>query len=240
MGVIQSLWYGDDLSNMEIISIKSFLEHGHTYHLYTYNDINNMPDGVIVKDGNDILPEDNICFYQSGPGKGSVSLFSNYFRFELLKKYGGWWADTDVVCLKPLDFDTECVIASAVVKPDGKVGMASAIIKSPPDGFMVSRCLEIINSKDKDKVKWGQVAARPMERVVRNNKDSIGQYVVPPEALHPIPWFEFWKVIAPESPNLKGSYAVHLSNELWRRNDLDKNGDYPKNSLYEQWKGKYL
>ena len=34
--IIQSLWIGGSLSNLEILSIKSFLQNGHTYHLYTY------------------------------------------------------------------------------------------------------------------------------------------------------------------------------------------------------------
>ena len=32
---IQSLWIGDKLSNMEILSMKSFLHNNHNYHLYT-------------------------------------------------------------------------------------------------------------------------------------------------------------------------------------------------------------
>ena len=57
MEVIQSLWIGTKLSNLEKLSIKSFIDNGHTYHLYTYAEVKNIPEGVIVKDGNEILPK---------------------------------------------------------------------------------------------------------------------------------------------------------------------------------------
>ena len=53
--IVQSLWIGNHLSDMEIISIKSFIEHGYEYHLYCYDKIDNVPEGTIVKDGNEIL-----------------------------------------------------------------------------------------------------------------------------------------------------------------------------------------
>jgi hypothetical protein len=38
----------------------------------------------------------------------------------------------------------------------------------------------------------------------------------------------------------KNSYAVHLWNEIWRQNSLDKDAQYSKNCLYERLKAKYL
>src|SRR5207253_1910437 len=52
--IIQSLWIGSELSVMERMSIISFLRNGHEYHLYTYNDLPNVPDGTVIKDANGI------------------------------------------------------------------------------------------------------------------------------------------------------------------------------------------
>lgn len=53
---IQSFWIGK-ISPLEIISIKSFIEKGHKYHLYLYDDKDfNLP-GVIIKDANEIIPQ---------------------------------------------------------------------------------------------------------------------------------------------------------------------------------------
>ena len=57
--IIAGLWIGK-LSKMEIYSMKSFIKQGHTYHLYTYEPLDNIPNGVIVKDANEIIPKDEI------------------------------------------------------------------------------------------------------------------------------------------------------------------------------------
>ena len=53
--IIQSLWIGPRLSNMEHLCIKSFIDFGHEFHLYTYDKVDNIPEGVIVKDGISII-----------------------------------------------------------------------------------------------------------------------------------------------------------------------------------------
>ena len=61
--IIQSLWIGGSLSQMEQLSAKSFIEQGHEYHLYTYGSVENIPEGVILRDGNDILDKSEIFTY---------------------------------------------------------------------------------------------------------------------------------------------------------------------------------
>lgn len=94
---IQSLWVGPRLSAMEILCINSYLANGHEFHLYTYNDIFNVPKETIIKDANEIIPEKDMYIDNFG---GYVNL-SNQFRFTMLYKMGGWWVDMDTVCIKP-------------------------------------------------------------------------------------------------------------------------------------------
>ena len=98
---IQTLWVGSTLSKMEQLSLSSFVKNGHDTHLYAYYDIDNVPEGVEVKDGREILPEDMIFKYSD---HNSFSGFSNYFRYKLISDKGGFWVDTAMVCLKPWDF----------------------------------------------------------------------------------------------------------------------------------------
>ena len=102
---IQSLWIGDRLSRIEILSIQSFLQNGHTYHLYAYSDVDGIPEGVTVKDANAVIPEKFI--FRTG---GSLSIFADWFRQELLFACGGYWVDLDTVCLKPLVFEDPIVL----------------------------------------------------------------------------------------------------------------------------------
>jgi len=68
MQIVNSLWVGDyqsegylrigePLSPLQIISINSFIQKGFQYNLYVYGVVENIPKGVNVIDGNEILPE---------------------------------------------------------------------------------------------------------------------------------------------------------------------------------------
>src|SRR4030095_1161151 len=82
---IQSLWIGAELSNMERTSIQSFLDHGHQYHLYAYQDVANVPAGAVLKDGNEIFPASLIFQYSD---RKTYAAFSNVFRYKLLLERG--------------------------------------------------------------------------------------------------------------------------------------------------------
>ena len=98
--IIQGLWIGNKLSRFEYNSIKSYLVAGYEYHLYTYAKIENIPDGVIIKDGNEILDKKEIFYYE-----GSIAPFSDLFRYKLLYEKGGIWSDCDIICMKRLPED---------------------------------------------------------------------------------------------------------------------------------------
>ncbi len=130
MDILQSLWLGKRLSVMEQLCIRSFLDQGYSFHLYTYQEVENIPQGTTVCQGEEILPADEIFRYRRGYGKGSYSAFSNCFRYKLLLERGGWWADLDVVCTRSLDFSDDHVVGYERV-PDGSRRIGTAMIKAP-------------------------------------------------------------------------------------------------------------
>ena len=113
--VANSLWIGEQLFPQHIISINSFLQNGFQYNLYVYGEVKNIPSGVNVLDGNDMIPKEEIWYYQKGFNKGSPSGFSNQFRFTLLA-IGGLWVDTDVVLLKNFNLDKPYIFISPIFK----------------------------------------------------------------------------------------------------------------------------
>ena len=113
-----------------MLCVKSFIDHGHEYDLYSYDSVA-VPDGVRVLDANEILPRSEIFFYRQGDAKGSVAAFANMFRYRLLMLRGGWWVDTDVLCLSSkapegeifIERESEDLICNAVTKfPAGHRG----------------------------------------------------------------------------------------------------------------------
>src|SRR2546423_1207898 len=109
--IIQGLWIGPELSVMEQLSIASFMRNGHEYHLYIYDEPKNVPVGALIKDANEILPAASVFQYKQYP---SYSGFSNFFRYKLLLERGGWWVDTDTICVKPFDFPELYVFFSEI------------------------------------------------------------------------------------------------------------------------------
>jgi len=107
--VVQSLWIGEKLSNIELLSINSFVKRGHLYHLYVYEIPKNVPSKVILKDASTIIPKANI--FEDREIKNSFAGFSNIFRYKLLFENGGYWVDTDIICLKKFDFKLDHLFA---------------------------------------------------------------------------------------------------------------------------------
>ena len=170
--VIQSLWIGNRLSVMEQLSIRSFLDHGHPFHLYAYEEIEGVPEGTVVRSGTEILPREDIFVYQKGCGKGSPSAFSNFFRYKLLLERGGWWADLDVVCMRPLEFAEEHV--TAFERQDGgRLHIGVSLVKVPPGSPVIQYCWNECQKVDKASLRWGQIGPSLFARAVETLRRRI-------------------------------------------------------------------
>jgi len=236
---IQGLWIGRRLSLLEQLSIKSFLKHGHAYHLYVYNKIRNIPEGTIIKDASDILPRRMITKRKAGPGKGSYALFSDLFRYKLLMEQGGFWTDLDAVCLRPFNFNAEYVFASENT-PDGQIKAASGVIKAPSGSECMKACYEAASRVNMNESTW---AATGPDMITSKISDfQLEAFVAPPHAFAPINYWEFKKLVDPtfQFEIQDDTYAVHFWNEMWRRK-VSKKGfikrtlrksKYNKDALY--------
>ncbi len=101
---IAALWIGGELSFLEQLCLKSFLDAGHQVKLYTYHGITNAPEGCEMADANQILPQDNFLRHAR---TNSPALHSDLFRYHLLAANDRMiWADTDAYCVKPFTTDS--------------------------------------------------------------------------------------------------------------------------------------
>lgn len=256
--IIQSLWIGNELSTTEQLCIKSFVKNGHDFHLYIYDDVKNIPAEATIKDANTIIPKDKIFTYNNG----RVSGFANWFRLELLYRNGGVWVDMDVICLKPFKFNTELIFG---LEEEDKI--CNAILGLPKGHefckFMIDVCqnpnkilkndsLRIIVRKLKrrakglgiEHTKWGETAGPTGISRALKRFDML-KFAQPIESFFPITPEE-WKSIyfddlSIDNSLFDNSFCIHLWNELSRRDEeFDKNMTFPKESLYEAFKNKYL
>lgn len=232
---LQSLWIGPALSTMEVLSIRSFLAHGHGYDLYVYGEVANVPDGAKVRDAAEILPPSRIFRYRDG---GSFSGFANFFRYKLLLERGGWWVDTDVICLRPFAFDADFVFASEAVGEESAV--TSSVIKSPAGSAVMAYAWEACCRSDPESLEWGETGPVLIGRAVREL--GLEDHVQPHTAFCPLPYDAWRDVLDPHRrPDLgDGTWAVHLWHERWRSARADKDADYPAGCLFEALKARYL
>lgn len=234
--IIQSLWIGDELSPMEQLCIQSFIQNEHEFHLYVYNDIQNAPGEVVKMDANKIIPVEKIF----RDNRGGVSSFSDWFRYQLLYDKGGWWVDMDAVCLKYFDFEPEyCFSTEKPHYPHKQALLNNGFIKSPPKADYLAEILNYIHSIDHSEIMWGELGPRLLRAVLKYYE--CDKYLKPPETFCPVNWDEINQLTIPgqELIDVKDSYAIHLWNEMWRVNHLDKNVKYHPESLYEKLKNRY-
>ena len=231
---IQSFWIGDALSPMEVLCIRSFLSHGHEFHLYVYEPIDNIPERTVVLDANDILPKEKIFRDSFGT---HVNL-SNQFRYAMLYKIGGWWVDLDSVCLKPFDFEEDFVFASETSDPYFRIHTTTGFIKSPPGAKVMKDCLQFTENRGIENLHWGELGITLFSRMILRN--GLGKYIQLPDCFCPVSSYQWEKMIKDvDIPLPESAYSVHWWHELWRRKKINKWGIYPEMSLYEQLKRKY-
>ena len=220
---------------MEQLSIASFLQNGHECHLYVYDEVKNVPAGTVIKDANEILPASRIFQYKH---QASYAGFANFFRYKLLLERGGWWIDTDVICLKHFDFEDEYVFSSELDKE--REVISSGIIKIPAGSEVMAYAWNVCERKDPQQLIWGETGPRLVTEAVR--RCSLENYAKPPHIFSPLPFSEWRRVLDPDADGLlyAESYAIHLWNEMWRAAGQDKNASYDEGCLYERLKTKYL
>lgn len=228
--IIQSLWIGPRLSAMERLCIESFLRNGHEFHLYTYDQVDGIPAGAQVRDGREILPAERIFFYRE---HNSVSGFSNFFRYKLLLERGGWWVDTDMVCLAPFDFAGDYVFGSEWSK--GVPHVNCGAIRAPAGSEAMAFAWDVCNAKDPAALRWGETGPRLMAEVVE--RFGLQARVRAPDVFCPIGYMEWRELLDPRPPALPPqAVGVHLWNEMWRREGVDKDASFDPGCLYEQLK----
>lgn len=232
--IIQGLWIGSELSIMEQLCISSFLQNGHQFHLYVYDEMRNIPPGTIIKDGNEILPAERIFMYRDW---ASYAGFANFFRYKLLLERGGWWVDMDLVCIKPFDFDEEYVFSSEISKGEEVINCGA--IKSPAGSPLMEYAWGVCQTKNPEELVWGETGPRLLGEAVR--RFSLERFKKPCEVFCPIGYSDWERLITPPINGIADeTYAIHLWNEMWRHWGKDKNAQYPAGCLYAELKKEYL
>ena len=96
---IVSFWHGK-LSWLEVLCITSFVRRGHRLEVYSYDPIEGLPEGAVWRDAAEVLPKEKLVFYK---GRGTPGVFSDHFRYAVLRMGLGVYADLDIYCVRPIE-----------------------------------------------------------------------------------------------------------------------------------------
>ena len=216
--VFQSLWWGDSITPYEAVCMRSFIDHGHGYHLYSYAPDLKVPDGVVLRDAAELLPKADYFEY-TGPGRDSPSAFSNLFRYKLLATHGGWWVDTDVICLS--DQISPCNHFFAFESDD--IVNGAVLYFGPADPVMI-RCFgEVLAIRGH--AEWGDLGPRLITKVLRDC--GLIAQARPKDSCYAVGWKDALDLLDPSQADsiierTKSAPFIHLWNEIYRRGGIDK------------------
>lgn len=226
--LVNGLWIGKELSKIELLTIHSFLKHGHTFRLWLYEPLlTTLPIGVEIGDASTVIPKEKVFAYKNankyGHGKGSYAGFSDVFRYKLLYEYGGWWVDMDITCLKPFSFQHPYFF-----RTHHELMVVGNVLKCPPKSNLMKLCFEQasleINENNTD---WHKpidilnfhITSLQLEHyIVRDisNQDKweITSKYIWSKAIPPNEWC-----------------FIHWQNEEWRYKKISKNNFYYSSAI---------
>jgi len=244
---VMSLWMGDPLSDIEIMSINSYLYHGHNVIIYVYEDIDNIPKDVDVRDANEILSYDNfknvdIYRYEKFdnldiPSKNKMllcySFYSDLFRYSLLYKLGGWWTDLDAICMKHYDFDDQYVFA---FMEDDNWTVSPGVCKVPAKSSLMKSCVSVCRNFMSKYDFADKTGPYLLSRMVK--KHNMGNIIFPHYYFYPFQFYEIHKVFE-ETNNPFDSYSIHLHHTAIRIK-YTKGDVCPEDCLFAKLKKKHL
>lgn len=222
---------GPRLGTFERACFRSVLRQGHPLHLFCYEPPEGVPDGVSILDAARILPRSEVIRYRSG----SVALFSNRFRYELLRREAGTWIDSDVYLLQPLDGTRRYLVGE---QAPGELG--TAVLRMPPASPLLDALTEPFSEESVPSwLPWRTarlaahvrllltgrtgIAAMPWGTTGPNGLSALARPLLadidplPPAILYPVHWTKADWITRPdtslEDVIVPHSVAVHLWNE---------------------------
>ncbi|MBZ7976862.1 hypothetical protein [Campylobacter sp. RM12637] len=249
MQKVASFWYtklgNKGISQLEILCIKSWLDNGFEFNLYTYNlddkifnYFKNNFSNFKLQDANEIIKFEDMFSDDRGVG---VAGFSDYFRFKMIYITGIPWVDLDMICLNNFSMDNDFIIIKEKLKNKDKFyqSITTSLLKFPKKSefgkYLIKESEKLIDNRKV--IPWGIIGP-----VFLNDaciKFGLDKIALDYKETCQVSCYEVEKFVL-KNTNLDISQkCLHLYNEMWRGMGINKNNIYNKNSIYEKLKNKY-
>jgi hypothetical protein len=202
---------------------------GHKIALYCYGALEGVPAEVELRDASEILPAEALTDrWRARPG-----FYSDWFRYELLRRGLGTWVDADVYLLAPLDTESDYLFGI-----EDLPYLNNAVFRMPSDSPILTRLMEpfeklttpkwlpwhqyvakrtgelLTGRIDPTALPWGATGPKALTALAREfGLTSLAQ---PRERFYPVPWQGARWILDPrlklEDVVSVQSVAIHLWN----------------------------
>jgi hypothetical protein len=224
MASIAMLWFHNPMTAIQRLSIRSFLNHGHSVTVFTYGDLK-VPKGAILGDANEFMKEQEIFI-----ANGSYAAFADIFRYKMLAASNYIWADADTVCLRP-DWD----FGDYILTYQEPNKLTNNVLAYPQDCLLAKKLVqEAVFENNRIYDHLGPVL---ITRLVEELE--LGNKVLPEYVFNPIHWQDFRDTYDPSKleqvlAKCQDSHAVSLSNYLLKHHNYDRE-KLPAGSAVAYW-----
>jgi hypothetical protein len=207
-----SFWAGKRLSAFEVSCLRSFVTRGYAVHLYSFDVIENVPEGVLLLDAAEIDPAESVKRFVY-KGEATLSHYSDYFRYLLFQKTRHIWIDADMLLVRPIEVELGATVL-AHERADTICGAVMRLDNANPALKDLIVRTEAVMDRD---LHWGETGPRLLTKVFDDRDTLKGAFA--PERFFPITHDDFWKVFLPEHreecETLCGrAWGVHLWNNI--------------------------
>jgi hypothetical protein len=216
MSSFSALWVGNEFTKVEELCLSSFLYHGHDVKIYLYDMDTVVPNGVVKEDAANILGKESIFLTE-----GSYGPFSDIFRYEMIKKTGESWIDTDIICLK-----SDWNFGEYVFGYEDENSIVGSILNIPKDSELLEKLYNHSTSLKREEIEWDQTGPKLITTIVKelgliDKAQSI-------ETFYPLNYWDWERLWKPEEKYnmlnmFRNSHSLQTWNQFVRRSGIDKN-----------------
>ena len=142
---VSTLWLKGRIRNIDHVCLASMVANDLDVSLYSYESVSNVPEGIKLKDANEILDLSLLDKLQCIKKKENNSYqpivnFSDFFRIFLQKHEKGLWLDSDMFIFRPFTYDLKEVFFGY----EGKGRIGSPVFYLPKDHEIISEYENLI------------------------------------------------------------------------------------------------
>ena len=249
---VASLWIGGDLSFLEQVCLKSFIDYGHRTILYTYEGVKNAPEGVEVWDANTIFPTKTFTTHKKS---GSPAYHADAFRYRMLELQNVIWVDADMLCVRPWEFESQYVfgwekadrlVCNAVLGLPRYSRTLRALNDFCTDEYPIPPWLDGDEQEDlrqksiagtpvhMSEMKWGIWGPSAVTHFL--NETGEIEHALPQETFFPVPFKDRQRLLDPklhlDDELTDHCYGVHLWNRRLRRRLVTNHDGIPPSESF--------